>query len=556
MARETGKTISEADVEVSEAIDFCRYYGDSALDLARIDGATAKPVALTLVVPPWNFPTAIPCGGVVAALATGSPVIIKPAPQARRTAAVLVDALWEAGIPRDVLRYVPLDEDDAAKELITDERVGRLILTGSSETAALFQQWRPELTLLAETSGKNGIIITPDADLDLAAADLAKSAFFHAGQKCSAASLGILVGSVATSKRFLRQLTDAVETYEVGYPTDARVHVGPVIESASGKLERALTTLEHGEEWLLEPKPLDDTGRLWRPGIRRHVLPSSYTHTTEFFGPHLSLIAVRDLDQAIAVQNATDFGLTAGIHSLDAGQVREWANRVEAGNLYVNRGITGAIVRRQPFGGWKLSQVGPGAKAGGPNYLLTLVDWVPDEHSPDEAWIEHARRFDVQAARHYKRPSDVSDLGVERNVFRHRPTDDVLIRLAEDGHRGHLLRVLQAARLAEARVRISTAKPMNGVPDAIVEDDATFHARLHAALGASGEFPRVRRIRLIGTDAELHRLTASIPEVAIFGQPVTASGRLELLPFLREQAVSVTAHRHGTPDPTFEALPL
>ncbi|NLE97949.1 MAG: bifunctional proline dehydrogenase/L-glutamate gamma-semialdehyde dehydrogenase, partial [Propionibacterium sp.] len=403
MAHETGKPMSEGDVEVSEAIDFCRYYADQALELETIEGAVARPVGLTVVVPPWNFPTAIPAGGVAAALATGSPVIIKPATQARRTAAVIVEALWAAGVPRDVLRFVVLEEDDVAKRLITDERVGRLILTGSSETAALFWSWRPELHITAETSGKNALIVTPDADLDLAANDLARSAFGHAGQKCSAASLGILVGSVARSERFLRQLVDAASTLRVGYPDDPRIHVGPVIEPVAGKLERALTELGPGESWLLEPRPLDDTGRLWRPGIRTGVQPGSYTHLTEFFGPHLSLIAVDTLDQAIDVANGTDYGLTSGIHSLDSGQVSRWMERIEAGNLYVNRGITGAIVRRQPFGGWKLSQVGPGAKAGGPNYLLGLVDWEPAEGEFDA---------DVPA------PTDVSALGVERNVFR------------------------------------------------------------------------------------------------------------------------------------------
>lgn len=564
MASETGKTMIEGDVEVSEAIDFCRYYADAAIELTKISGATPVPVDLTLVVPPWNFPCAIPCGGVAAALATGSSVILKPAPQARRTSAVLVSALWAAGIPREVLHFVPLGEDELARSLITDPRVGRLILTGSSETASLFTSWRPELNLLGETSGKNGIIVTPSADLDLAANDLARSAFIHAGQKCSAASLGILVGSVGRSQRFLNQLLDAVETFRVGYPDDPRVHVGPVIEPAAGKLESALTTLEDGERWLLQPKALDETRRLWRPGIRVGVKPGSFTHRTEFFGPHLSLIQVDTLAEAIAVQNGTDYGLTAGLHSLDATEVSYWLDKVEAGNLYVGRGITGAIVRRQPFGGWKLSQVGPGAKAGGPNYLATLVDWQPHEYPSDGAFLRAAQDDDLRVwESEYGISRDISALGVERNVLRYRPTAEVLVRVADNARHAELQRVLSAAVRCGSRIRLSTHIPLDRpeqqfptIVDYVVETDEEFHQRLTKprTLEPRFDLDEVRRIRVVGSDPRLRSLLAGNPKVAIYDQPVSTSGRLELLPFLREQAVSITAHRYGNPDPRFAAL--
>ncbi len=564
MASETGKTMAEGDVEVSEAIDFCRYYADQSLEIERCEEATAHPVALTLVVPPWNFPCAIPCGGVVAALATGSAVILKPAPQAPRTAAVLVEALWASGVPRDVLHFAPVGESDVARTLITDERVGRMIFTGSSETAAMFGSWRPELTILGETSGKNGIIVMPDADLDLAANDLVKSAFGHAGQKCSAASLGILVGSVGTSKRFLDQVLDAVETLRVGYPQDATVHVGPVIEPASGKLERALTTLEAGERWLLEPKRLDDEGRLWRPGVRAGVRPGSYTHLTEFFGPHLSLIHVDTLDEAIAVQNGTDFGLTAGLHSLDPRHVERWLEKVEAGNCYVNRGITGAIVRRQPFGGWKASQVGPGAKAGGPNYLSTLVDWEAPHYGTDAMFLRAAQDDDLRTwEREFGVARDVSALGVERNVLRYRPTREVLVRVADDARQVEVQRVLSAAIRTGSKVRLSTHLPLTGgqaqlpcVVTCVVESDEEFHRRLARPtfFNAGQGMDRIRRIRVVGRDPELRGLLGGDASVAVYDQPVTTSGRLEMLPFLREQAVSITAHRYGNPDPRFVGL--
>ena len=216
MAAETGKTIAEADPEISEAIDFAHYYAERARELDHVQGAVFVPPKLTVVTPPWNFPVAIPAGGVLAALAAGSGVIIKPAKLAQRSGAVMVEALWEAGVPRELLALVDIGERELGRELISHPAVDRVILTGAYETAQLFRSFRQDLPLLAETSGKNAIIVTPSADLDLAASDVVKSAFGHAGQKCSAASLVILVGSVAKSERFRRQLVDAATSLRVG----------------------------------------------------------------------------------------------------------------------------------------------------------------------------------------------------------------------------------------------------------------------------------------------------------------------------------------------------
>ena len=317
MASETGKTIDQADPEISEAVDFAHYYAESARKLDDVDGATFVPARLTVVTPPWNFPVAIPAGSTLAALAAGSAVVVKPAKQARRSGAVMIEALWEAGVPRDVLTMVQLGERELGQQLISHPAVDRVILTGGYETAELFRSFRKDLPLLAETSGKNAIIVTPSADLDLAAKDVAYSAFGHAGQKCSAASLVILVGSVAKSKRFHNQLIDAVTSLKVGYPQDPASQMGPIIEPANGKLLNALTTLGEGETWAVEPRKLDDTGKLWSPGVRSGVRRGSYFHLTEFFGPVLGVMTAETLEEAIAIQNQIEYGLTAGLHSLN-----------------------------------------------------------------------------------------------------------------------------------------------------------------------------------------------------------------------------------------------
>ncbi|MDN4644342.1 bifunctional proline dehydrogenase/L-glutamate gamma-semialdehyde dehydrogenase [Arthrobacter sp. PsM3] len=589
MASETGKTIDQGDPEVSEAVDFAHYYAESARKLDDVDGAAFIPAKLTVVTPPWNFPVAIPAGSTLAALAAGSAVVIKPAKQARRSGAVMIEALWEAGVPRDVLTMVQLGERELGRQLISHPAVDRVILTGGYETAELFRSFRKDLPLLAETSGKNAIIVTPSADLDLAAKDVAYSAFGHAGQKCSAASLVILVGSVATSRRFHNQLIDAVTSLKVGYPEDPASQMGPIIEPAGGKLLNALTTLGEGESWAVEPRKLDGTGKLWSPGVRYGVRRGSYFHLTEFFGPVLGVMTAETLEDAIAIQNQIEYGLTSGLHSLDPAELDLWLETVQAGNLYVNRGITGAIVQRQPFGGWKKSAVGAGTKAGGPNYLVGLGEWVSKPSAaagntaatpahPGVRRIEQAARGFLSAgelegvqralasdalawAEEFGTARDVSGLGAERNIFRYRPLP-VQVRLAEGEPLARLVRTVAAGVLAGSPLTVSTAielptqlrTVLSGLGiDPTVENDADWLAAAARSAGAARlSTPRVRLIG--GNAAALAEATAGRPDLAIYFHPVTEAGRVELLPFLHEQAISITAHRFGTPNHISDGL--
>ncbi|WP_449409078.1 proline dehydrogenase family protein [Microbacterium maritypicum] len=586
-AAETGKVFAEADVEVSEAVDFARYYAATARELDAVAGASFEPARVTVVAPPWNFPLAIPAGGVLAALAAGSGVVFKPAPQSRRCAAVIAETLWQAGIPRDALALVDIEEGDLGRTLITHPAVDRVILTGSWETAALFRSWRPDLPLLAETSGKNAMIVTPSADLDLAVADLVRSAFGHAGQKCSAASLAILVGPVGRSQRFARQLADATRSLHVGWPEDPRSEVGPVIERPQGKLAWALTELEGEEQWLIEPAVAadDPSGRLWRPGIRVGVQPGSRFHTEEFFGPVLGVMHAPTLEAAIEMQNAVAYGLTAGLYTQDPDELAVWLDHVQAGNLYVNRGITGAIVQRQPFGGWKRSSVGPGAKAGGPNYLIGLGSWrasgsgsvsstlhlrgldsrITDvieaaQSSLDYEAFEWLRRAALSDAlawdREFGRVRDVSQLGVERNLFRYRPVS-VAIRATADAGWQELLRVVVAAVRAGAGFVLSTPVGLpSGVRHALGELGAVVYMETDDEWIERMRSPeRPARVRLVGervSVAALHGALAAAldgdPDLAVYDGEVTSAGRIELLPFVHEQAIAITAHRYGNPD--------
>lgn len=569
-AHECGKTLDESDPEVSEAVDFAHYYAECARELDHIDGAEWQSAGPIAVIPPWNFPIAIPAGGVLAALAAGSPVVAKPAAVAARTGAVVAEALWEAGVPRDALQYVQFTDHDLAAQLVRHDGIARVILTGGYSTAESFLGMRPDLDLRAETSGKNAIIITPSADYDLAVADVVRSAFGHAGQKCSAASLVVLVGQAGRSKRIRSQLVDATKSLRVGMPTEADVTMGPLTAPPGEKLLRGLTNLGAGENWVLRPQRVGEDARVWSPGIRAGVKRGSEFHRVEYFGPVLGVMRVETLEEAIDVVNDVEYGLTSGLHSLDRGEIERWLGAVQAGNLYVNRGITGAIVERQPFGGWKKSTVGPTAKAGGAHYVASLANWRLGKATRGTTPLEPRVRLLLQASEDLQLANrerlvraarsdelawqetfgvvrDVQRLASERNVVRYFP-DEVTIRLAEGELPTRLLRVAAAGFRANSGMAISCGEEL---PERVTKLFADLGIRLTVETDVSFRaiVPRLRgRLRFIGPETEYREIAAvaKLGELAIWRGSVTESGRLELLAFVREQAVSVTAHRFGT----------
>lgn len=326
----------------------------------------------------------------------------------------------------------------------------------------------------------------------------------------------------------------------------------------------------------MKPAKLDDSGKLWSPGVRDGVRRGSAFHRTEYFGPILGIMTAATLDEAIAIVNEVDYGLTSGLHSLDPAEIGTWLSTIEAGNLYVNRGITGAIVRRQPFGGWKKSAVGAGTKAGGLNYLLGLGSWSPDTASvgsavsaPVQSFVratgvasaelDRALASDEHAwSTLFGTATDVSALSAERNIARYLPYPGVHVRLGSavsvvDESIADLVRVVAASVRAGTPVDVSTASSLPASVASAVQalpnvrslrssqsDDA------FATSIASGPSTRVRLI--CGDLSALYTAMGGRPDVAVYGEPVTEAGRIELLPFLREQAVSITAHRFGTPN--------
>ena len=528
MARDAGKTVAEADPEVSEAIDFANYYALSAisLDLEK----HSSPVGVVVIVPPWNFPYAIPTGGICAALAAGNSVIFKSAPETVATSWQLVNQLWRAGVPKEVLQFVSTEDNEIGKSLITHEDVNAVILTGAYSTAELFSSWKNELNLLAETSGKNSMVLTACCDIDVAVKDLVQSAFGHAGQKCSAASLAIVEKSIYENPNFKKQLIDAVQSLRVGPGYVLSTTVGPIIKKPEQQLERVLTALDDGEEWLIKPNQIDEEGLMWSPGVKTGVKPGSWSHLNEWFGPVLAIMIAPDLETAIEWQNATDFGLTAGIQSLDPKECEFWIENIEAGNLYVNRGVTGAIVNRQPFGGWKKSSVGATAKAGGPNYVATLRNWNQMKHflpmkEAASKWLKSNIALAI----------DRSGLQVEQNVQRYRRyKKGFLVRIESGTSKDELDFLNWIKKDLGVITRLSSDTLIPGLANLVVESTVEFAE--HAM-----EFDRVRWL-----SAEVPPVSElMINGIACDRRPIATRGDVEISRWFLEQSVSITQHRYG-----------
>ena len=568
MVLDGGKTAAEADAELSEAVDFAAYYARAFDDKAFWRGAKPTPRGVVTVTPPWNFPFAIPFGGVAAALRGGNAAILKPAPEAVLCGRLVCEVLREAGFPGDLVQFVPAPDNDIGKRLIADPRVAAVVLTGASSTADLFLSWRPDLHLLAETSGKNALIVTPAADTDLAVKDIVKSAFGHAGQKCSACSLLILTGELGEDEAFLRQLRDAAASLRVGSAWDPATTVPPLIREPDPTLLRGLTRLEPGEAWLLEPRQDRANPNLWTPGIRLGVKPGSWFTGAECFGPVLGIVRARDLDEAIDIANRSDFGLTGGLHSLDPREIARWTARVQVGNAYVNRPITGAIVQRQPFGGWKRSAYGAGAKAGGTLYVASLCHMVDDPaadltgHLPADKLAAHRKVYGddpehahfALALESFERPVDPTGLAAESNVYRHLALNAAIpgarpcLRLSAGADSAECHRALKVV-LALRHVWVVSVDPSHDAH--LIErvaEVAAFcevqHEDEFAELIAAGD-----RVRVVGKVGPVLREASRVRGVPLFDGPVTNCPALEFHPYHLEQALSVTRHRHGNPLP-------
>ena len=584
-AANTGKVFYESDPEVSEAIDFVEYYPHSVRALEELNGLKYRGRGVGLVLSPWNFPIAIPCCGIAASLCAGNTVVFKPASAAVLTAWVLCQCFWRAGIGKNTLQFLPCPGATAGKILTTHPDVDYVILTGGTETGREIQKVRPDGLLAAETGGKNATIVTSMSDRDQAIKNVVHSAFGHLGQKCSATSLLILEEEVYWDEKFKRQLVDAAKSLPVGSPWDFLHKTGPLTHPPSGDLKWALTELDRGEEWVLKPEMKADNPHLCTPGIKYGVRPGSRSHMTEFFGPVLSVLPAEDLAQAIEIANKTGYGLTSGLESLDAREQDYWQRHIKAGNLYINRGTTGAMVLRQPFGGMGKSALGAGIKVGGPNYVLQFMDFQEEDfpqagpfskanlllsviqeweiklvwgklkewRSDLERTISAVRSYLYWMEEEFSKEKDYFKLRGQDNLFRYRPKARAIVRVHERDSLFEVLARIAAARIAGCKTILSI--PPHTGSHALDFLNSTDGIKFLDGLAPQNQtdeeliktIPRIPLIRYAAAD----RVPLTVYEAAaekgyhIARRRVLMEGRVEMINYFQEQALCNNYHRYG-----------
>jgi RHH-type proline utilization regulon transcriptional repressor/proline dehydrogenase/delta 1-pyrroline-5-carboxylate dehydrogenase len=387
--RECAKPWPEADADVCEAIDFLEYYARGAISLAegrpllQVPGERNElryvPRGVTAVISPWNFPLAIPCGMTAAALASGNAVVLKPAEQSPACALALVRALRAGGVPSDAISLLP-GEAETGAALVAHPDVTTIAFTGSLPVGLEIVRSASQTAdgqvhikrVVAELGGKNCVLVDSDADLDEAVPAIVDSAFAYAGQKCSAAARVLVHEAIA--EQLIERLAGAVRTLVVGQADSLGTDVPPVIErTAQERVDRyAERAARDGRIVAGGDTTVPERGWFCAPTVAVDLQPDSPVLREEVFGPLLTVERIPTIERGCEIVEALPYALTGGLFARDPTTVRLVRERTPVGNLYVNRGITRAMVGRQPFGGNRLS--GTGTKAGGPDYLLSFVE--------------------------------------------------------------------------------------------------------------------------------------------------------------------------------------
>ena len=576
MSANTGKTFGEGDVEVSEAIDFCRYYPISMQPFADLKSVTLSPKGIILVIPPWNFPLAIPVGGVAAALIGGNSVILKPATVAFPVAWEFAKSFWDAGVPKDALQVVCSDGREPLNYLTTHPAIKHIILTGGTDTAFHLLRNNPTCPLSAETGGKNAIILTASGDRDHAIQNIVTSSFSNAGQKCSACSLLLLEKEVYNDPDFKTKLTDAVNSLHTGSVWDGSNVVGPMITNENEKLLHSINNLEEGEWWLVKPQFVDNRRYILKPCVKWGVKLDSYTFKNELFAPLLAVVCIDDLKQGIEFVNASEYGLTSGLQSLDENEQELWRNSIEAGNLYINRGITGAIVSRQPFGGMKRSAFGGGIKAGGKNYVSSFVNIKENVDSIKNSGIlimptrfkafskllnsDENIRFQnavdsylLNWKNEFSQERDIHHKMGEQNIFRYLPLKNIVLRVNETDELCDILMILTAAMIAKTPITLSmngNEKQLQGLKNTNLSEFSHIEQTESEFLKDMKKYERVRTCSN-ALSKEFYEHAAQLGKHIATAKPL-AEGRLELLHYLKEQSIAFEYHRYGSITDTVE----
>ncbi len=582
-ALEVGKTFVETDAEVSEAIDFLRFYPHSMHKILQTHkDCSFRPKGIGVVITPWNFPVAISVGGIAASLASGNRVVYKPSNISAITGSMLVQCFYDAGLPKDYLVFLPASGKDVNEILLKE--VDFAILTGGEDTAYQILKENPTLFLSAETGGKNATIVSKMADRDQAVKNIIHSAFSNSGQKCSATSLLILEEEVYKDENFKRTLIDAAQSMHVGNPFDFKNKLGYLSSTIDEKVKQGLV-LEDGEEWVLAPSFADSNPYAMQPCIKYGVKEGSYAHQNEFFTPILSVMCARDLEHAIHIANATGYGLTSGFESLDEREWDYYLKHIEAGNLYINKSTTGAIVLRQAFGGIKKSAVGFGRKAGSYNYITQflhidtssqeasqfeqgntfidrlqyVINTMQDNEMKQElqAFLQTAASYAHFHENEFLQKRDFVHIRGEDNLFYYVPVQSVVYRARQEDSLSDILSIITATQIINAKLTISVkATEINESLGFILEHIKTLHLNniaieyqsLEDFIEHAGQYELIRYLLPPNKDSIVYK--GLIQEGKAKGKLIAhhkpyKNGYFELLFYHTERAASIAFHRYG-----------
>jgi len=612
IAVETGDPVPVIDAAVNGAIDAARYLGQLAEGIGAVRGADFRPDRLALVVAEAGVPLEERAEAVLAALAAGSAVVLAVDPGLIGSSVALVEEWQAAGLPAGLVGLIPGVGDEAAA-LAADPRVDRALVLGNRDTALGLIRRRPDLRVEGRFRAPGTVLVSPTADPAAAAEDAVRSAFGTGAGSARSARVLIVFGSAARSRRFRQRLADAVRAIRPGdtaAPSDGdplAFGIGPLPQPPGEAGLRALTELDSGEEWLVQPECLDGGvgegessgggGRLWRPGVRTGLRRDARFWRDAVGMPVIGVITARTLDEALELQRELGGGGVAALHAGAPEELIPWLERTHAASLVVGRPTGPERIERLPGGGWGDAGMGVQTLAGGPSRLVTLGSWELREGTPsgtlhlrgldpevqvlieaaqqmlDYESFDRVRRAALSDALSWRttlgRVHDEIGLGVERNLLRRWPAA-TQIRLAERAPLAALVRVLAAALLVRAPVTVSTGAVLprgladflasQGIPVSLERDDdwlerIAVEASAAGSDGGSGggsgsgpgQGPALEsRVRLIGGDAvRTAEWLGGQSRVAVWAEPVTMAGPVELLAFLREQSISITVHRYG-----------
>ena len=578
-AAEVGKVFSETDVEVSEAIDFLNFYPYSVKKLSEYDGISLKEKGVGLVISPWNFPIAIATGGIAAALATGNRVILKPSSDSVLCAFLLCKCFWDAGVSKNTLQFTPTAGALAGEHLVNNKDVDFVIFTGSEKTAFSMLESRSDIHLSAETGGKDATIVTSLADRDQAVKNIIASAFNNSGQKCSATSLLVLEKEVYEDEKFKNMLLDATQSLHVGSVWDAENKIGSLVNLPAGNLEKALKHLGKDEKWLIKPSYADNENPyMLKPSIRWGTQKGDFCHMNELFGPVLSVVCADNLDDAIEIVNSTGYGLTSGIESLDEREKNLFKEKLKAGNLYLNRMTTGAIVTRQPFGGMGKSAIGSGKKAGGFNYVSQFLNISFDGSSLKESanhnyiqrlenilkgeeehktilenTIKMSENFAYWLDTEFNQEHDYTNIRGESNIIRYLNVKNITFVIDENNSLYEILCTVAAAKMSGSTLHISMPKKVISAEllwlidkkDFLLDDsDRLVQEDKENLIKSIKKSNRVRYLNGKNIQLDIYESIAK-DSIHIASEPFIAHGRVELMHFFIEQSISDSYHRYG-----------